>query len=344
MTAAPVTPFDEGQFREAGLRWTGDEMDQDGHLPDYGYMMLDEFTRLVEASATLYGIVAAVVFTNTRGKAFFMGDVDGLGLVIGIPSHLAAFVTNAPTRNQIIADIARFTMKNLQNYKFFPSIAVARAWAYSSLVTVGARSSEAKTFSTMTVKPFLQFALECGCSPTEIMRACPFAPMPSKPRQKRKLVTATGSAIDSLLNDTAAAAARTEATAVHPRNMTDDLIAARDASIQSIVECSSHAADARDAFLLVCSIVVTGLASKLSHLKHLLARLSSNQIDEGNRTATSRSEAKEEHTEERTQAMPWAGVRRNADPALSLDLHRLDPLVPMPPDSAPTIKRLGVRI
>mmetsp|Transcript_954 Transcript_954/g.3062 ORF Transcript_954/g.3062 Transcript_954/m.3062 type:complete len:232 (+) Transcript_954:53-748(+) len=35
MTAAPVTPFDEGQFREAGLRWTGDEMGQDGHLPDY---------------------------------------------------------------------------------------------------------------------------------------------------------------------------------------------------------------------------------------------------------------------------------------------------------------------
>ncbi|KAJ1445551.1 hypothetical protein M885DRAFT_303147 [Pelagophyceae sp. CCMP2097] len=318
MTAAPVTPFDEGQFREAGLRWTGDEMDQDGHLPDYvrddaasphglsahgaerawaaaphgrldfgqaplrrgapslgsssspplsrapslssrsstaaeGYMMLDDFTRLVEASASpgefsreviaqvfeqttrvrpsaLYGTVAAVAFTNTRGKAFFMGDVDGLGLVIGIPSHLAAFMTNAPTRNQIIADIVRFAMKNLQNYKFFPSIAVARAWAYSSLVTVGARSSEAKTFSTMTVKPFLQFALECGCSPIEIMRACPFAPMPSKPRQKRKLVTATGSAIDSLLNDTAAAAARTEATAVHPLNMTEDLIAARDAS------------------------------------------------------------------------------------------------------------------
>jgi len=58
--------------------------------------------------------------------------------------------------------------------------------------------------------------------------------------------------------------------------------------IQSIVECSSHAADARDAFLLVGSLVVTGLASKHSHLKHLFARLSSNQIDEGNRTATSR--------------------------------------------------------
>ncbi|KAJ1449608.1 hypothetical protein M885DRAFT_622394 [Pelagophyceae sp. CCMP2097] len=125
MTAAPVTPFDEGQFREAGLRWTGDEMDQDGHLPDYGYMMLDDFTRLVEAA--LYGTVAAVVFTNTRGKAFFMGDVDGLGLVIGTPSHLAAFVTNAPTCNQIIADIARFAMKNLQNYKC-PSRLTALRW------------------------------------------------------------------------------------------------------------------------------------------------------------------------------------------------------------------------
>ncbi|KAJ1449016.1 hypothetical protein M885DRAFT_573436 [Pelagophyceae sp. CCMP2097] len=58
--------------------------------------------------------------------------------------------------------------------------------------------------------------------------------------------------------------------------------------IQSIVECLSHAADARDVFLLVGSLVVTGLASKHSHLKHLCARLSSNPImtDEVNRTAT----------------------------------------------------------
>ncbi|KAJ1449388.1 hypothetical protein M885DRAFT_622583 [Pelagophyceae sp. CCMP2097] len=58
--------------------------------------------------------------------------------------------------------------------------------------------------------------------------------------------------------------------------------------IQSILECSSHAADARDALLLVGSLVVTGLASKHSHLKHLFARLSSNQIDEGNRTEAPR--------------------------------------------------------
>ncbi|KAJ1450414.1 hypothetical protein M885DRAFT_571260 [Pelagophyceae sp. CCMP2097] len=213
---------------------------------------LDEFTASVEASAvagefnretiaqvyeqltwvrpsTPCGSVVAVVLSNARGQACQCGHVDGVGLVVGIPAHLAAFVIHSPKRHQVVPDIARFHFLKLQNYKFFSTVDGARAWAYSTLVAVGAATSEAKTFADATVKPFLQFALECGDSPVEIMRNCPFVPLPNKAkmvRQKRRRVDAPG----SLLKAAAAAAARAKA----PMLVLDDVVAASPSAAYSV--------------------------------------------------------------------------------------------------------------
>jgi len=172
--------------------------------------------------------VVALVFANTRGGSCFLDADKGVGLIVGLPAHLAPLVVHSPSLGRFVIGMARFQAAHTHNFCYCVNVKDARARAYSSLVAARATTRESTAFSKKPVKSFLTFALECGCRPIDIMRTCPFAPLVAardKKVRKRRRDNAGPSAISDLLERPVAV------RAAQPPSMTDDLLAARDTAL-----------------------------------------------------------------------------------------------------------------